>query len=508
MKDLKERAVRGGLARLCGQAANLVLRLSFMMIMARLLDPEEFGLVAMATILTGFFEIFRTAGLSSATIQKASITGEQISTLFWINILVGTVLCLLCSATAPVLVSFYHEPRLFWVTVTLSVGFVFSAGGVQHSALLQRQLRYVALAIAETLSLLASFALGLIMACGAFGYWALVVSTIAAPAINTALMWASTGWMPGMPRRNAGIYQMLRFGGTITLNNLVMYFAYNLDKLLLGRFWGADALGLYGRAYQLINVPTSNLHAAVGGVVFSAISRLHDDPVRLRNYFLKGYSLVSSLTVPVSVFAAFFADDIVLVALGPKWTDATTMFRLLTPTIFVLGVINPTGWLIQSVGLQVRSLRIAFVIAPLVMTAYLIGLPYGPNGVALAFSAAMTVWLVPHVFWSLHNTVVSPWDVLLATCRPFLASVVAAAFALGIEFYMMNLGYLQSPLLRLLMVSVVMVIFYLVIFLFALGQKTLYFDLLRGLKGSTPSAKTPTEAGFMESETTNKHLCT
>ena len=486
MKDLKERSVRGGLARLCGQAAILVLRLGFMAIMARLLDPRDFGLVAMVSVVTGVYGLFSTAGLSMATIQQPNVTNEQISALFWINILVGAILCLLCLATAPALVSFYHEPRLFWVTVTMGIGFVLSAGGVQHSALLQRQMRYASLAVAETLSLLASFALGIVMALDGLEYWALVGSTIAAPAINTALVWGIAAWTPGVPRRGAGIYAMLRFGGTITLNNVVVYFAYNLDKLLFGRFWGADALGMYGRAYQLINVPNSNLLSAVGTVMFSALSRLHDDPIRLRNYFLKGYSLVSSITVPISVFGATFADDIVLVVFGPKWADAAAMFRLLTPTILVFGIINPTGWLIQSVGLQGRSLRIAFAIAPLTIAAYLVGLPYGPNGVAFAFSASMMLWLVPHVFWALHNTVISPWDILVATCRPFFASISAAAFAFGIQFYLINLGHLQSPFLKLSLASGVMIISYLVLFLFVMGQKTFYFDLLRVLTGSTP----------------------
>ena len=213
--------------------------------------------------------------------RKPPVTHEQISTLFWINILVGTVLCLLCLATAPLLVAFYHEPRLFWVTVVIGIGFLFSAAGVQHSALLQRQLRYVDLTMIETLSLLVSYALGIGMAVGGFGYWALVGSTIALPAINTVLMWAIAAWIPGLPRRGVEIHSMLRFGGTIILNNLVVYVAYNFEKLLLGRFWGPDALGLYGRAYQLIDVPTTNFHSAVGGVAFSALSRLQDDPIRL-----------------------------------------------------------------------------------------------------------------------------------------------------------------------------------------------------------------------------------
>ena len=227
-----------------------------------------------------------------------------------------------------------------------------------------------------------------------------------------------------------------------------------------------------------------NLNSAVGGVAFSALSRLQDDPVRLRSYFLKGYSLVISMTVPISIFCALFADDIVLVVLGPKWADAAAIFRLLTPTILVFGIINPTGWLLQSVGLQGRSLRIALVIAPLVIAAYLIGLPYGPNGIAFAFSAAMTLWLVPHVVWCLHNTVISPWDLFLATCRPFFASIVAATFAFGVQLYF---SQLPSPFWRLAVGGGIMVSLYLWIFLFVMGQKSFYFDLLRGLKSSPRS---------------------
>ena len=122
-----------------------------------------------------------------------------------------------------------------------------------------------------------------------------------------------------------------------------------------------------------------------------------------------------------------FADDIILVVLGPKWKDAAVIFRLLTPTILIFGIINPMAWLLYSIGLQVRSLKIALVIAPLVITAYILGLPYGPSGVAFAYSAAMTLWVVPHIVWCLHGTMISPWDLFLAAGRPFLAGIVAAA---------------------------------------------------------------------------------
>src|SRR5262249_19380885 len=152
---------------------------------------------------------------------------------------------------------------------------------------------------------------GIGMALAGFGYWALVGAAIISPAVSTAGMWIVTGWIPGAPKWDAGVNSMLRFGGTITLNALIVYIAYNFDKVLLGRVWGADALGIYGRAYQLINLPTGNLNAAVGGIAFSALSRLQNDPPRIRSYFLKGYSLVISITVPITMFSAFFAEDII-----------------------------------------------------------------------------------------------------------------------------------------------------------------------------------------------------
>ena len=174
MEDLKGKTIRGGFAKLCGQAASFVLRFVSLVIMARLLDPKDFGLVAMVTAVTGLYGLFTSAGLSTATIQSPTITNEQLSTLFWINILVGTILAFLCLLTAPVLVKFYDEPRLFWVTVATAAGFIVNAAAVQHSALLQRQLRYVALTVVETLSQLAGIAVGIGMAISGFGYWALV----------------------------------------------------------------------------------------------------------------------------------------------------------------------------------------------------------------------------------------------------------------------------------------------------------------------------------------------
>ncbi len=180
---------------------------------------------------------------------------------------------------------------------------------------------------------------------------------------------------------------MLKYGGTLTLNSVLIYIAYNADKVLLGRFWGAEVLGIYGRAYQFINIPTSNLNTSIGQVAFPALSRLQNEPERLRSYFLKGYGLYLSLVMPITLACALFAEDIIRVFFGPNWSGAAPVFRLLAPTIIAFALMNPFGWFLQATGLATRSLKIAVVLVPVVIFGYVAGLPYGAAGVAIGFSA-------------------------------------------------------------------------------------------------------------------------
>ncbi len=463
---------------MCAQAASLLLRLGSLMVLARLLGPKDFGLVGMVTAFTGVLELFRDFGLSSATVQRTTVTDEQTSTLFWINILVGALLGLLAAAMAPAIASFYHEPRLVGVTTVLAAGFLFNAAGVQHSALLQRQMRFTALAVISVVSLIVGTAIAILGAKAGYGYWALVIMTVALPLSSTIGLWLTTHWIPGMPHRRVEIRSMMRFGGTITLNGLVVYVASNFEKVLLGRFWGVDAIGIYGRAYQLVNIPTANLNSTVGEVAFSALSRLQDDPGRLKNYFLKGYSLVLALTIPATIACALFADDMVFVLLGPKWKDAAAIFRLLAPTILVFAIANPLSWLLTSIGLVGRNLKAALVIAPCMIGGYLLGLPYGPKGVAFAYSAVLTLCLLPLIAWCVHGTVISFRDILLAVSRPLASSIVAGGLAFGVR---LSCGQLLLPLPRLILECTVLLVTFFGVLLFATGQKSLYLDLLRDL---------------------------
>jgi O-antigen/teichoic acid export membrane protein len=418
LRDLKGKTARAALIATCGQGANFFLRIGSMVVLARLLAPADFGLVGMATACTGFLELFRDAGLSMATIQRASISHAQISTLFWLNLAVGGLLAALCAVTAPLVVAFYHEPRLLWVTVVLGMSFVCSGAAAQHRAILQRHMRFTVLTTIDIVSLLTGIALGVGMALAGKGYWALVGLPVCQSIVGVLGVWIADRWIPGLPRRGIGLQSMLRYGGTVTLNSVIVYIAYNADKVLLGRFWGAETLGIYGRAYQFINLPTTLLNTTVGQVAFPALSRLQSDPERLRSYFLKGYSLFLSLVMPITMGCALFSDDIILVVLGPKWSQAAPVFRWLAPTIVAFALINPFGWFMLATGRATRSLKIALLIAPVVILGYLAGLSHGSTGVAIGFSIAMILLVVPAIWWAKRGTLISTSDILGEVMRP------------------------------------------------------------------------------------------
>jgi len=454
---------------------TFALRLVSMMVLARLVLKEDFGLVNMVTPFTGFLSLFRDGGLSMATVQQKSITRAQASTMFWINLAFGVSLWILTALSAPFLATFYKEPKLFWVTVALGTSFVFNGVSTQHRAMISRKMQITALSAIDIVSLVSSIAVAIVLAAKSFGYASLVAMTTTQAAVGAAGVWIWARWIPGRPARSSGVWSMLSYGGAITLNNVVVYLAYNADKVLLGRFFGAEQLGIYGRAYQLINIPSDNLSQAMGSVAFPALSRVQEDAERLKRYFLGGYRLLLSLAIPLTAACALFADDMIRVFLGPGWQDAAAVFRLLAPTVLALALMNPFGWLILANGRAARNLAIALMIAPVVFLGYLAGLKAGPQGVALGYSLAMTVLIIPVLIWSMRDTAITAWDIVK------VLSPLAGATALGAASTFLVHGWVRNismPFVRLVAECAIFFGVYAAALLFLLGQWPVYSQVL------------------------------
>lgn len=476
--DFKRQSVRGGAATIAAQGFGTVLQVGTTLVLARILAPTDYGLQSMVFTLTAFLSLFKDAGLSAATVQRETLTYEQISTLFWINFGLGTFMALVVAAAAPLLAAFYKEPRLLWLTVASSSIFLFDSVSVQHKALLDRSMRFTTSMKIGILSSTVGTVVAIGMALLGFGYWALICQNISLPIVNTIGTWVAMPWWPGKPRWTKELRSMVRFGGTVTVNSFVVYVAYNTEKILLGRFWGPASLGLYSRAYQLANLPVQQLTGSVGGVAIAALSRMQGELQRLRRSYLKAHSLIVSLTVPVVIGCALFADEIVQVVLGPKWIGAAVILRLLSPTVLVLALINPLSWFLRATGRVVRSLKIALVIAPTVILGVVAGLHYGPPGVALGYSIAMVVLAAPLVAWVKHGTGITTHDYWDCIWRPLLAGSIAGAA--GWLFKLLSRGVL-APLPMLILELTISFGVYACLLLFVMKQKDTYVDLLSQL---------------------------
>jgi O-antigen/teichoic acid export membrane protein len=426
-RDLKRSAVRGGSLVLVAQGVIFLLTLGATMILARLLTPSDFGLVAMVLAVTAFAAQFKDLGLSQATIQRPTITDAQVSTLFWINAALGLALSLLTVAAAPLLARYYGDARMIPITLTLAGTFFLSGLGVQHQALLRRRMRFGVLTAIDILSLAGGLIVAVLLAWRGAGWWALVWRQLVATAAATAGVWWACRWRPLAPRRGAGIRPMLAFGGHVSGYSVANYFARNLDRALLGHQVGSSALGLYSKAYQLILLPINMITSPVTAVALPALSRLQHDPPRYRSYYQKGIAPLVAIGMPAVVFLFVTAADTIPLFLGRQWVGAVPIFRLLAPAAFVGTIHMATSWVYVSLGLTRRQLEWTVFATVLTIAGFFVGLHWGVRGLAAAVSIAFCGLQVPALLYCYRPTFLKLGDLLAVLWRPALAALLAGA---------------------------------------------------------------------------------
>ncbi len=402
--DLKGRSVRGGAVTMIAQACKFVLSLGSNVILARLLTPQDYGLIGMVSTVTLFVVMFKDLGLSTATVQKAEINHDQISTLFWVNIVFSSVTMLLTAAIAPVVAWFYGEPRLTWITIISAIGLIFGGLTVQHQALLNRQMRFNALATIDTASMLLGIATAIVLALYGAGYWALVVMQLVTGIATAIGVWLMCGWRPGLPVRHSGVRSMLSFGSNLTGFGIINYFARNLDNVLIGWYWGAQQLGLYAKAYSLLLLPINQINGPISAVALPALSRLVDSPERYRQAYLRIVEKISILTMPMIVFMIATSDWLVQLLLGPQWSETSRLFVLLGIAGLIQPIANSTGWLFMSQDRTHHMFQWGFIGGTTAIVSFVIGLPWGPAGVAASYSSIWICLCMPLLFWFVGRT--------------------------------------------------------------------------------------------------------
>lgn len=428
--NLRGRSIRGGSVTLTAQGCRFALQMLSTVILARLLTPKDFGLVAMVASITGFVELFMDLGLSMATVQREHVTHDQVTTLFWINVAVGLGLMLLTTALSPAVAWFYQEPSLVEITIALSTGFLVSAVGVQHQALLRRRMRFTTVAIIEVISNLLATGAAVATALLGAGVWSLVVQRLVASVTTSVGVWTAAGWRPSLRFGAPGVRSMLLMGTNLAGFNTFNYLARSADGVLIGRWWGPGELGLYGRALQLLLLPLQQINQPLTNVAILSLSRLQNEPERMRSFYLRALSLGTAVTMPMVVLMTLLSDEIVEIVLGPQWREASHLFRLLAPALLVMPVCNTVGWIYIATGRTDRMFRWGIVYSTLMVTAFAIGVRFGAAGVAAGYSTAMVLQTFPCLWYALRGTPIRLREVARSVMQPAIAAAIAGAATL------------------------------------------------------------------------------
>ena len=399
LPDIGGHTVRGSAVTLLSHGLRFAIGIVATAVLARLLTPQDYGLIGMVAVATNFVSMLKDLGLSFPTVQRAEIDFNQISTLFWVNFGMSVAMVGLLIVLAPALAWFYQEPRLTMIGIVTATGFLFGGLAVQHEALLRRQMRFFALSAIALLSMVAGYVVGIIMAWRGAGYWSLVFSQLTLLGTSAAGMLIVCGWRPGRPRWNSGAKSMLTFGGQVTGYSVINYISKNLDNLLIGKFWGAQNLGLFSKAGQLVTLPSEQIDEPLASVAIPVLSRLEDSPERYQRVYLRMLEKVMLLTMPAITLLIVSADWVVQIVLGSQWSGATWIVFFLGIAGLFQPVLNTMGWLFLSQGRSRELLQWSVMNAPISIVSIVCGVPWGAVGVAASYSLARVLVVNPLAYW-------------------------------------------------------------------------------------------------------------
>jgi len=454
--NLVGKSLFGGAVTIGGRAARVVILIGGTAVLARILDPEDFGLVAMVTALTGFCQVFMDAGLSVATIQREKITHHQVSTIFWIISAISFCLMLTIFAASPAVAWFYDDDRLIKITLAFGVSIFLGGLGIQHRTLLRREMRFGLVAGLEIGVQVAVTLIGIALALLGIGYWALVGMHALRPLIMTPLLWYFCSWRPGLPRRGTGVRPMIAFGGFLSITRVMDYLVKSMDNILIGSLIGSYSLGLYTRAYSLIMMPITQINYPASTVVTPALSRLQDDPVRYRKYYNRALFLNTLFAMPVVILTFVAAEEIVLLFLGEKWTGAVPLLRALIPATFIYTFNGALGWALTPLGKTKQLMKVFLFEGVFTIVAFFIGIKWGALGVATALSVQTIVTRPFSLWYTFRNSVVKFYDVVSAVFRPALASLLAG----GVLYWLKTVLVDDSSWLFLFVFAVLYFLFF------------------------------------------------
>jgi polysaccharide transporter, PST family len=407
-RSLQSLAVRGTIFNGCSQMLRMSMSLIGTIVLARLLTPADFGIIAMVVPLTAFAALLQNFGLHQALIQAPSLDSDTKTSAFWINVGLTTVTALLVLASAP-LVALAYGVREAGLVAAASSATIFVSGFTQtHASLLARDLRFGKLAAMDLATAAVLLVASVALAWWIGNFWALFIGSLAAALANLALLWTLSGWTPGFRGNFAGARELFGLAGAVSGFNFLNFIARQADNLIVGVVEGPRPLGLYDRAYRLMTIPISTVTEPLGRVMLPVLSRLASDPERYRRAFLHSVWGMVLAVAPGASVAAIFSDGVIALLLGREWASAAPIFFWLS----IAGVYQPlssaTGWLFITLDRRKDMLRWAVFSAGTTVASFAVGIQWGVVGLAKAYVLVSLARLPLLYVYATRGTTIRP----------------------------------------------------------------------------------------------------
>ena len=433
---LRRVAVRSAGVTVLSQGLAFAVQMGATVVLARLLMPRDFGLVAMVSTLSLLLMNCGLNGFTEAVIQRNQINHGLVSNLFWINAGLGVLLALGFAAGGPLLARFYGDPRVAHVAAAMSIAIFITTVSVQHLALLKRAMQFALVSANDIVARTVSVIVSILLAWAGWGYWALVAGAVALPLATSIGAWILCRWVPGLPSRRNGTVPMVRFAMSTYGRFTASYFTNNLDNLLVGWRFGAAPLGFYKKAYDLFVLPTNQLSAPLTSVAVSTLSRLDPNSTQYRHYFLRALSALAFVGFGLGAGLTLVGGDLIRLLLGPGWEEAGRIFRFFGPGIGIMLLYFTHGWIHLSIGRADRWLRWGMVELSVTASLFLVGLTRGPIGIAVAWVVSYWILTIPALWYAgrpirlgIGPMVTIVWKYVLAS---LIAGCTSAAIVHGI----------------------------------------------------------------------------
>jgi polysaccharide transporter, PST family len=426
-RDLGRRALRGGAVSVAMQYVNGTLQIVATIVLARLLTPEDFGLVAIVTVLTSFAPLLIDFGLGDATTQRSKITPSQVSSLFWLSSGIGLAIAAVLVACSPLIGWLYREPRLETIALYSAISFVLWGMSNQYLALLRRTMQFARIAKINILSTLVGIAIAIFMALCGYGYWALVVRPIATSlCIATGTRFVCP-WRPGFPVFDSEVKSMVRFGLHVVGFSVTYTVARSTDRIGLGLFYSPDVVGYYQNAIGLYDNSIFSTLIQLHTVGSAALSKLQSTPVALRQKYEAALSVLAFFAMPTAAILSVTAQDLTVILLGEKWRAAGLLLSIIALRGIFQVVEGSQGWLHLSIGRADRWRNWGIVSVVVQVVAVLGGLPFGAAGVAVAVVISSLLMAIPSISYAGRPIGIGVALVIRAVGQQLIGAISAAA---------------------------------------------------------------------------------